>query len=246
MAEREEVVRRGAAEEFEFVGFRLSWGAIFAGLVTAVVVQVILSLLGLAIGFGALNFQAAQPFQGVSIGAAIWAIVTVLLSLFAGGLVAGHLAGVLSRFDGALHGMLVWGLSVIVAIWAVSTGVSTILGGIFGVAGQTVAATISGAGRVGAAAVANVDTIPAGQADQQVVAILEQQGLSEQRARQAAAQIEQARTSVQLQAEQIQREAPQVATQVAGTLSTALWWTLLAAVLSLAAAALGAAITAES
>lgn len=34
---------------------RISWGAVFAGLVVALVVQFILSLLGIGIGFGAMD-----------------------------------------------------------------------------------------------------------------------------------------------------------------------------------------------
>jgi hypothetical protein len=249
MAVHAEHIHPEPGEEIEFIGFRLSWGAIFAGLVVAVVVQVLLSLLGLAIGFGALDFRTGQPFQDIGIGAGIWAVATALISLFVGGLAAGHFAGVVSRFDGVLHGILVWGLSVIVALWALSSGISTLVGGMFGVAGQALTSAIGGATRLGAAAVTQVDQLPLGQPGQtgtdRVVAILEQQGLSEEQARSAANQIQQTTQGIQLQAEQIQRQAPQVATQVAGTLSTAVWWILLAAILSLAAAAGGAAITAE-
>lgn len=230
----------------EATGFRLSWGAIFAGLVVAVVVQIILSLLGLAIGFGTLDFQAGTGLGSIGTGAGIWAVLTALISLFVGGLAAGHMAGYLTRFDGIMHGVLVWGLSMIIALWALSAGVSTLLGGMFGVAGQTLGAALGGIGQIGAAAVEQVDGLPAAPENrQEMVAILEQQGLNRQQAQQAVTQIEQLGTDVQLQAERIQRRAPAVATEVAGTLSTAVWWILLAAILSLAAAAGGAAITAE-
>ncbi|HEX7050380.1 MAG TPA: hypothetical protein VF188_09280 [Longimicrobiales bacterium] len=239
----------GEHEEFEFVGFRLSWGAVFAGLVVAVVVQVLLSLLGLAIGLGAVNFQTGQPFAGIGVGAGIWAVATALISLFVGGLAAGHMAGIVSRFDGIMHGVLVWGLSVILALWALSTGISTLLGGMFGVAGQTLAAAITGATGLGAAAVTQVQPGAVAAADTsaqgQIVAILEQQGMTRSQARDVAGQIQQTTESIQLQAERIRARAPAVATQVAGTVSTATWWILLAAILSLVAAAFGAALTAE-
>lgn len=230
----------------EATGFRLSWGAIFAGLVVAMVVQILLALLGLAIGFGTIDFQGGTGLGGIGVGAGIWAVVTALISLFVGGMAAGHLAGVLTRFDGVMHGVLVWGLSTIVALWTLSAGVSTILGGMFGVAGQTLSAAVGGVGQIGAAAVERVEELPAAPANrQEMVAILQRQGLTSQQAENAASQIERLGTDVQLQAEQIQRQAPAVATQVAGSVSTAVWWILLASVLSLAAAAGGAAVTAE-
>jgi hypothetical protein len=245
MAEHVERIEEG--EAFEFVGFRLSWGAIFAGFVIALVTQVILTLIGLAVGLGSLQFGPDGTLEQVGIGAGIWAVVTGLISLFVGGLAAGHFAGILTRLDGVLHGVLVWGLTVIVALWALTSGVSTLLGGMFGVAGQTVAAALGGAGQLGAAVVqeGGVSQILEGNAREQIVAVLEQQGMSRSQAQQAAQRIEEAQRQVQLQAEEVRRRAPQVAEQVAGTVSSAIWWILLATLLSLAAAASGAAITAR-
>lgn len=230
----------------EYTGFRLSWGGIFAGLVVALVVQMILSLLGLAIGLGAANFVTGN-LQAVGIGAGIWAVLTALISLFAGGLTAGHLAGVLTRFDGMLHGMLVWGLSVLVGLWALSSGVSTLLGGMFGVAGQTLGAAISGMTTLGATAAREGEVTPATipTNEQQMIAVLERRGMSSGEAQQAVNEIQQTARQAQTQVQQIQQQAPRVATQVAGNISTAIWWVLLAAILSLAAAAGGAVLTAE-
>ncbi len=245
MAQHVERIDEG--EAFEFVGFRLSWGAIFAGFVIALVTQVVLTLIGLAVGLGALDLGPGGTLEQVGIGAGIWAVLTGLISLFVGGLAAGHFAGILTRLDGVLHGVLVWGLTVIVAAWAVTSGVSSLLGGMFGMAGQTVASAVGGAGRVGAAVVERGDLsqVAEGDARQRIVAVLEQQGLSRSQAQQAAQRIEETQRQVQLQAEEARRRAPEVAEQVAGTVSSAIWWILLATVLSLAAAASGAAITAR-
>ncbi len=243
----EHVDRIDEGEAFEFVGFRLSWGAIFAGLVIALVTQVLLTLVGLAVGLGALELGPGGTLETVGIGAGVWAVLTGLISLFVGGLAAGHFAGILTRLDGVLHGVLVWGLTVIVALWALTSGVSTLLGGMFGVAGQTVAAAVGGAGSLGAAVIREqgVPEVPEGDSQRQIAAVLEQQGMSRSQAQQAAQRIDEAQRQVQLQAEQARQRAPQVAEQVAGKVSTAIWWILLATVLSLAAAAGGAAITAR-
>jgi len=239
MAEHVERIEEG--EAFEFVGFRLSWGAIFAGFVIALVTQVILTLIGLAVGLGSLQLGPDGTLEQVGIGAGIWAVVTGLISLFVGGLAAGHFAGILTRLDGVLHGVLVWGLTVIVALWALTSGVSTLLGGMFGVAGQTVAAALGGAGQLGAAVVqqGGVSQIMEGDTREQIVAVLEQQGMSRSQAQQTAQRIQETQRQVQLQAEGVRRRAPQVAEQVAGPVSSAIWWILLATVLSLAAAASG-------
>ena len=174
----EHIERIDTGEEFEFTGFRLSWGAIFAGLVVAVVTQIILSLIGLAIGLGAVNFGPGGNLGGVGTGAGIWAILTGLISLFVGGLVAGHLAGVLTRMDGMLHGVLVWGLSMIFALWALSAGVTTLLGGMFGAAGQALASAVGAVGNVGAQVVQTQglpQAVATADGEDRIVAILEQQ-----------------------------------------------------------------------
>lgn len=235
---------------YEWTGFRLSWGGILAGLLVATAVQIILSLLGIAIGLGAIQFGPGAEFGEFGIGAGIWAIASALISLFVGGLTAGHLAGKLTKFDGMLHGTLVWGLSLVLTLWMIGAGVGTVLGGIFGVAGQTISAAVSGATDVGAAVVTMRDGMPMmGQApetrDELAAAIAERTQLNQQQAEGAAEAIIDARREFRLGAEEVRREAPRAATQAAGAISTAAWWALLAAVLSLGAAALGAAVTAE-
>jgi hypothetical protein len=59
----------------ERTGFRLSWGAIFAGLFVAVGLHLVLALLGVAVGFTA--WDPAQPGgvrgESVATGVGIWA-----------------------------------------------------------------------------------------------------------------------------------------------------------------------------
>src|SRR5690606_1710349 len=129
---------------------RMNWGAVFAGFIVAMVVQMILTLLGLAIGLGAIDLTTGGV-GGLGTGAAIWAGLSALISLFVGGLAAGYMAGRLTRADGMLHGVLVWGLTMLLTTYALTTGLSTLLGGVFGVAGQTISGVVGTAGQVGAA-----------------------------------------------------------------------------------------------
>ncbi len=119
-------------------GFRLSWGAIFAGLVMATALQIVLATLGGAIGLAAFDPSSGK---GLGIGAALWAVLTILVSLFLGGGTTGRLAGVLSRKDAFLHGALLWALSTLLTVWMVSRGVGAITGTAFRVAGNVAGAT---------------------------------------------------------------------------------------------------------
>ncbi len=120
-------------------GWRLSWGAIFAGLVVALVTQLILTLFGIAFGVGLIGTET-DP-RAVGWGALAWMLLTVLVALFLGGMTTGRLAGVLRTKDATLHGVVLGGLTMIVATWMVIGGVGTVARGAFGLAGETAVAT---------------------------------------------------------------------------------------------------------
>ncbi|RJP24249.1 MAG: hypothetical protein C4520_04405 [Candidatus Abyssobacteria bacterium SURF_5] len=123
---------------------RISWGAIFAGAVVAVVVQLTLITLGLAIGFATIDPASEQnPFGGLGIGSAIWWIVSSIIALFAGGWVAGRLAGLQRIFDAALHGIITWGLVILLSAYFITSAVGAIIGGGFGMIGSV----LSGSGQ---------------------------------------------------------------------------------------------------
>ncbi len=65
---------------------RISWSAIFGGVLIAIVTQLVLSLLGLGIGLGTIDpVEEQNPTAGLGIGCAIWYIISSLASLFVGG-----------------------------------------------------------------------------------------------------------------------------------------------------------------
>lgn len=124
---------------------RISWGAIFAGAVVAVVTGFVLNLLGLGIGLQAFD-PASDPdtLGGFGIGQGIWAIISSLLSLFAGGWVAGRLAGMPRDIDGALHGIVVWGLTTLLTLYFLTSGVGRVVSGVSGLIGSGLSAVGSG------------------------------------------------------------------------------------------------------
>lgn len=119
---------------------RISWGAVFGGLVIALVVHLMLSLLGLGVGAGIVDpLEEDIPFAGLGIGALIWGIVSMLIALFAGGYVAGRLAGIPRTIDSVLHGLITFSLFTLVMFYTLTTTIGTVISGVGGVAGQTLA-----------------------------------------------------------------------------------------------------------
>ncbi len=101
----------------------VSWGAILAGVVIALMTSALLNLLGL--GIGLINFEAdANVLENISIGTVIWLVVTGILAMFLGGWVAGRLAKTRIHTEGALHGLAMWGVSGLLgfALMATSAG----------------------------------------------------------------------------------------------------------------------------
>jgi hypothetical protein len=94
-------------------GERISWGAILGGAVTALGVGALLYALGLALGLSAINPDNPSSFRASSIFTGIWSLATSFIALFLGGVVASRGAGVFTRTSGAIHGLVMWGLTTI-------------------------------------------------------------------------------------------------------------------------------------
>ncbi len=124
---------------------RISMSAVFAGVVFAMVVHLLLTLLGAGIGLSTVD----PPAQGETpsaaafgTGAGMWWTVSSLIALFIGGWAAGRLAGVPRKSDAALHGLLTWGVSTLLLLYFVSSTIGPVLGGVFNVAGTAVTAAV--------------------------------------------------------------------------------------------------------
>lgn len=125
---------------------RISWAAIFGGVVIVVAIQLLLSLLGAAVGLGTVNTTAGSTPTGGSlgIGAGIWWIVSSCVALFAGGYIAAWLAGIEIRFDGMLHGLVTWGIATLITFWLLTSAIGGIIGGGFSALGSVAGAAGSG------------------------------------------------------------------------------------------------------
>jgi hypothetical protein len=129
----------------------VSWGAVFAGMVSAVVVPLVLSLLGAGIGLSTvdpLRYNAPDA-STIGLGAGVWWVVSSLIALFAGGWVAGHLSGSPEPTDSVLHGLLTWGVATIVTMYLLASLVGTVARSGAGVVSKTAGLAASSVSAVG-------------------------------------------------------------------------------------------------
>jgi hypothetical protein len=115
----------------------VSWGAILAGFVAALSIVFLLNLLGVGIGFASINpLEESQPLEGLGVGTIIWWVLSNLIALFVGGMLAGRLAGLPDKIDGAIHGALSWGLYTLLSIYLLTSAVGNVFSGIASTAGN--------------------------------------------------------------------------------------------------------------
>lgn len=130
---------------------RVSWGAILAGAICAIGLQILFALLTAGMGL-----STASEGEAVGWGAGLFFAVGAIVSLFIGGWVAGRLAGWPGGLSATLHGAVVWALVMIGVAWM---GVSITGAALRGasqavqVTGSAVATVAGGAGGAAANAV---------------------------------------------------------------------------------------------
>ncbi len=125
---------------------RISWGAIFGGVVLVVTVQLLLSMLGAGIGLNTVNTNAGSTpdASSLGIGAGVWWVVSSIVALGFGGYVAAWLAGIELRWDGLLHGLVTWGIATLLTLYLLTSAVGSVIGGGFSALGSVTSAAGSG------------------------------------------------------------------------------------------------------
>lgn len=133
---------------------RVSWSAIFAGVVLVVAIELLLALLGSGVGLGFVKPNAGTTPDAGSFGtgAGLWWLLSTIVALMIGGYTAARLAAVPTRFDGMLHGLVIWGLALLLTVYLVTSAVGGLIGGAFSVVGSTVSAAGSAIGGSASAA----------------------------------------------------------------------------------------------
>ena len=130
---------------------RVSWAAVLAGVVAALVTHLILNLLGIGIGAATLDPGTGEnpEVRTFSIGAAIWWTVSGIIASFVGGYVAGRLSGQPKESTTAWHGLTAWAVTTLVIFYLLTSTVGTVIGGAF----NTLSGAVGGIGRTAGAAV---------------------------------------------------------------------------------------------
>ena len=108
---------------------RTDWGAVWGGVFVFIAIWSVFGLLGMAIFASAANPEATRPVSGMGVGIGIWSIVLTIIAMYVAGRETGRLAGVTSRHDGLVHGMIMFGLSVMAILAITVLGGSTLTGG---------------------------------------------------------------------------------------------------------------------
>jgi hypothetical protein len=130
---------------------KVSWGGVFAGVLVAMGVSMLLASLGLAIGITAVEPRDPDA-SALGVGAVIWAGVQLLLALFVGGTVATRVGAIIDRTTGFFEGVLVWVVSMILMAYLAGSGIASVATGAFtllGGATQTLGAVVQGEGGAG-------------------------------------------------------------------------------------------------
>jgi hypothetical protein len=114
---------------------RVSWGAVLAGVVVALVAQLILNMIGIGVGASTLEPAAGADqnpsARGFSIGAGLWWTVSGVLAALAGGFAAGRLSGQPKENSAAWHGLTSWALTTLVVFYLLTSTIGGLVGGAY-------------------------------------------------------------------------------------------------------------------
>src|SRR4051812_33284226 len=137
---------------------RISWAAIFGGAFTALGVWLLLYAFGLAVGLSVIDPHDTSSLKSSGIFTGVWGLITPLIALFIGGWVAGRGSGVHARPEGAVHGLIMWGLTTVAGAYIVMMALGAVLSGVasagkaaLGAGGAAVGAVAGGAQNAGGA-----------------------------------------------------------------------------------------------
>lgn len=123
---------------------RVSWAAVFVGLLLSMMTYLFLGVLGTAVGASALDpLGQHNPLAGFGTGTGIWVGISTLISLAVGAFFAGRSA----PQKGILHGVLSWSITTLITLYVLSSlaggalsAASSVAGKGLALAGQGVAA----------------------------------------------------------------------------------------------------------
>ena len=86
-----------------------NWGAIWAGVFTFFAIWCVFGLLGISI-------FANRNATTETVGMGIWAVILTIIAMYVAGRATGHLARIGNSRDGLIHGVVMFGLTVVGAL----------------------------------------------------------------------------------------------------------------------------------
>jgi hypothetical protein len=204
----------------------ISWPAIFASLAVGISVMLLLTLAGVAIGLTTVD--GGENARAITIGAATWQTISMLIAAIVGGYVAARLSGLRRKADGILHGAVSWGATTVLYAALATTAIGTLTAGMFGLLAppqQAERTATSGASSTGDRA--------------QVQRTLEGMGISAEQARTIAERLGAPAASTATPSDRQQAE------QAADAAGTATCWLTATVLLSLVLSMIGGAMGAK-
>lgn len=150
----EGALRTAMPEGSPALSTRVSWGAILAGGVVAVMVGLTLNVLGAAIGVSAVDPDGGDTPSATTFGIStgVWLLVANLVGLFVGGYVAARLSGSSDRTDSGLHGIAVWAVGYLLAVVLLGNVIGGTASTAFRGAGAAIGGAAQGVGQAAQAA----------------------------------------------------------------------------------------------
>jgi hypothetical protein len=192
------------------------WGPVLAGIVTALATLLFLTAIGIALGLSALGGDNNPRNWGTAAG--IWGGLTLLVSFFLGGWMAGRTAVAPLESNGVVNGFVTGAATLLLLVWLATTAITGALG--------FFATTISNV--AGAAAPVAMQAVD--------------QGANPAVAPAAQTAVAGASQELQTPVPQQVQQATQQAEEAASQAGPGAWGTAIAILLALGAAALGGSV----
>lgn len=205
----------------------IRWPAVFAGLTVGLGVYLLLMLFGIAAGFAVYGTGERPDGASMSIAAATWNAIGMLIAALVGGFVAARASGLRRTADGMIHGVVSWGAAML--FFAILSGslTGTAISGMFGMTSTSpVAARSANPVPLGDL----ISSLERGDRASAMSIMRERFGLSEEQAAEAAdrALAMSGRSAASPQAGNDVRDAAQVASAASTWLSAMILLSLLA------------------
>ncbi len=108
----------------------INWGAVIAGAALALSAQLILNMLGLALGLASFSVAATDnpSAETFSMTAAAWWAISGIVAAFLGGIAAGRLSGSPKTTTAGWHGLTSWAFTTLAVFYVISSTAGAIVG----------------------------------------------------------------------------------------------------------------------